>query len=64
MDGVVVSYVHNAAAPGLGKIGVLVALESGAPTRLRSRRWASELAMHIAAAIPAGAERRCDLIRR
>ncbi len=27
-EGVVVSYVHNAAAPGLGKIGVLVALES------------------------------------
>ena len=28
-QGVVVPYVHNAAAPGLGKIGVLVALESG-----------------------------------
>ena len=28
--GVVASYVHNAAAPGLGKIGVLVALESSA----------------------------------
>src|SRR5882757_2579473 len=27
--GVVVSYVHNALVPGLGKIGVLVALESG-----------------------------------
>src|SRR5512135_294962 len=27
-DGVVVTYVHNAAAPGLGRIGVLVALES------------------------------------
>jgi elongation factor Ts len=27
-EGVVVSYVHNAAAPGLGKIGVLVALEA------------------------------------
>ena len=26
--GVVATYVHNAAAPGLGKIGVLVALES------------------------------------
>ena len=36
----VVSYVHNAAAPGLGKIGVLVALESGADAA-RSRRSAS-----------------------
>ena len=27
-DGVIGSYVHNQAAPGLGKIGVLVALES------------------------------------
>jgi elongation factor Ts len=26
-DGVVASYVHNQAAPGMGKIGVLVALE-------------------------------------
>ena len=30
-QGAVVSYVHNAAAPGLGKIGVLVALEGDAP---------------------------------
>src|SRR5690606_7446647 len=30
-QGVVVPYVHNAAAPGLGKIGVLVALEGDAP---------------------------------
>src|SRR5438067_9948207 len=29
-QGVVVSYVHNAAAPNMGKIGVLVALESAA----------------------------------
>jgi elongation factor Ts len=50
-DGVVVSYVHNAAAPGLGKIGVLVALEStgdkGAVEAL-----GRQLAMHIAAANP------------
>jgi elongation factor Ts len=31
-EGVITSYVHNAVAPGLGKIGVLVALESGADT--------------------------------
>jgi elongation factor Ts len=30
-QGLVVPYIHNAAAPGLGKIGVLVALESAAP---------------------------------
>ena len=29
-SGAVVPYIHNAAAPGLGKIGVLVALESDA----------------------------------
>src|SRR5678815_3657998 len=30
-EGAVVSYVHNAVAPGMGKIGVLVALEGAAP---------------------------------
>src|SRR5688500_9916422 len=30
-EGAVVSYVHNAVVPGMGKIGVLVALESAAP---------------------------------
>ncbi len=30
-EGAIVSYVHNQVAPGLGKIGVLVALESAAP---------------------------------
>jgi len=50
-EGVVVSYVHNAVAPGLGKIGVLVALESsGDPQRLAS--LGKQLAMHIAAANP------------
>jgi elongation factor Ts len=50
-EGVVVSYVHNAAAPGLGKIGVLVALESaGEPARLNA--LGKQLAMHIAAANP------------
>ena len=38
--GVVASYVHNALAPGLGKIGVLVALESEAPTERAGRRSA------------------------
>jgi elongation factor Ts len=50
-EGVVVSYVHNAAAPNLGKIGVLIALESsGDKAALES--LGKQLAMHIAAANP------------
>ena len=50
-NGVVASYIHNVAAPNLGKIGVLVALESGAdPARLQE--VAKQIAMHIAAAAP------------
>ncbi|MBY0581726.1 MAG: translation elongation factor Ts [Sphingomonas sp.] len=50
-QGAVVPYVHNAAAPGLGKIGVLVALESpaGADVLLPLGK---QIAMHIAAAFP------------
>ena len=50
-EGVVVPYVHNAAAPGLGKIGVLVALESSAD-RAQLEALGKQLAMHIAAANP------------
>ncbi|CAM8667937.1 MULTISPECIES: translation elongation factor Ts [Sphingobium] len=50
-QGVVVSYVHNAAAPGLGKIGVLVALEGDAPADVLEP-LGKQLAMHIAAAFP------------
>jgi elongation factor Ts len=50
-EGVIVSYVHNAAAPGLGKIGVLVAIESGAE-RGALETLGKQLAMHIAAANP------------
>lgn len=50
-EGVVVSYVHNAAAPNMGKIGVLVALESAAPTGTLTT-LGKQLAMHIAAANP------------
>jgi elongation factor Ts len=50
-QGVVVSYVHNAAAPGLGKIGVLVALESAAPAD-KLEALGRQLAMHVAAANP------------
>ena len=50
-QGAVVPYVHNAQAPGLGKIGVLVALESAAPTD-KLQELGKQLAMHIAAAFP------------
>jgi elongation factor Ts len=43
----VVSYVHNAAAPGMGKIGVLVALTGG------DEAFGKQVAMHIAAVNPA-----------
>jgi elongation factor Ts len=50
-QGVVASYVHNAAAPGLGKIGVLVGLEStGDKEKLMA--LGKQLAMHVAAANP------------
>lgn len=50
-QGAVVAYVHNAAAPGLGKIGVLVALESSAPAE-KLESLGKQLAMHVAAAFP------------
>ncbi|UOA31923.1 Elongation factor Ts [Sulfitobacter sp. DSM 110093] len=43
----VVSYVHNAAAPGMGKIGVLVAMNGG------NEEFGKQVAMHIAAVNPA-----------
>ena len=50
-NGVVASYIHNVAAPNLGKIGVLVGLESRAdPAKLQE--VAKQGAMHIAAAAP------------
>jgi elongation factor Ts len=49
--GAVVAYVHNAAATGMGKIGVLVALESDAGADVLEP-LGKQLAMHIAAASP------------
>lgn len=50
-DGVVASYVHSALVPGLGKIGVLVALEStGDKAALAD--LGKQIAMHVAAARP------------
>ncbi|MBA3668516.1 MAG: elongation factor Ts [Sphingomonas sp.] len=50
-QGAVVSYVHNAAAPNMGKIGVLVALEGSASADTLAA-LGKQIAMHIAAANP------------
>ncbi|MFM9852623.1 MAG: translation elongation factor Ts [Sphingomonadaceae bacterium] len=65
-EGLVVPYVHNAAAPGLGKIGVLVALESAAPAEALET-LGRQLAMHVAAAFPLALDETgipADLIER
>ena len=50
-EGAIGSYVHNQAAPGMGKIGVLVALEStGKEDELA--QFGRMLAMHVAATNP------------
>ena len=50
-DGVVGQYIHNSIAPGVGKIGVIVALEStGSASELAA--LGRQVAMHIAAASP------------
>ena len=50
-EGAVVPYVHNQVAPGLGKIGVLVALESAAPAETLNE-LGKQIAQHVAAAHP------------
>jgi len=50
-QGHVASYVHNAVSPGLGKMGVLVALESAAGEDVLAP-LGRQLAMHVAAANP------------
>ena len=50
-DGVVADYVHSKAADGLGKIGVLVALESAGDTD-KLMALGRQIAMHIAASSP------------
>jgi elongation factor Ts len=53
-QGVVATYIHNQVSPGLGRIGVLVALESAAdPARLAE--LGRQLAMHVAATNPQAA---------
>jgi elongation factor Ts len=64
--GIIVPYMHNAAAPALGKIGVLVALESEAGADVLEP-LGKQIAMHIAAAFPlalTAADLDADLIAR
>ncbi len=64
--GVVASYVHNAVTDGLGKIGVLVALESAGKAD-ELARFGRMAAMHVAAANPQAIDPSGldpDLIRR
>jgi elongation factor Ts len=50
-EGAIGSYMHNAAAPGLGKIGVLVGMESSGDKE-KLEDLGRKVAMHIAAANP------------
>ncbi|NQV84380.1 MAG: elongation factor Ts [Rhodospirillales bacterium] len=49
--GAIGSYMHNALAPSLGKIGVLVAMQSGADAAVLDG-LGKQIAMHVAAAKP------------
>jgi elongation factor Ts len=50
-QGVVATYVHNAVSPGVGRIGVLVALE-GEGDHAALRDLGRKIAMHVAATAP------------
>lgn len=50
-NGVVAGYIHNAMAPNMGKIGVLVALESEGDAAVLEA-LGKQIAMHVAAAFP------------
>jgi elongation factor Ts len=65
-EGAVVPYVHNQVAPGLGRIGVLVALESAAPGETLND-LGRQIAQHVAAAHPlalSGNDLPAELIER
>ena len=51
-DGVIATYMHNAVVPNLGKIGVLVAMESSGDTA-QLELLGSDIAKHVAAMNPA-----------
>ncbi|MFL2819385.1 MAG: translation elongation factor Ts [Candidatus Puniceispirillales bacterium] len=50
-NGVLISYVHNSVAEGLGRLGVLVALETGVQNN-DIKEIGKQIAMHIAATSP------------
>jgi len=50
-QGIVASYIHNQTAPGLGRIGVLVALDSSGEAG-KLLPFGKQVAMHVAAANP------------
>jgi elongation factor Ts len=50
-SGAVATYIHNAAADNLGKIGVLVAIET-AGDAAKARAFGRQVAMHVAATTP------------
>ncbi len=51
-DGVVGEYMHNKASDGLGKIGVLVALDSKGGDKKKLAELGRQIAMHVAARSP------------
>ena len=51
-EGVVAAYVHNAVAPDLGRIGVLVAVQSAASDKAKLTELGRKIGMHIAAFAP------------
>ena len=55
-NGVIATYIHNAISAGLGKIGVLVALESTADAD-KLNALGKQIAMHVAAAAPQSVSR-------
>lgn len=55
-EGVVSSYVHNAITAGLGRIGVIIGIESAADAG-KLEELGKQLAMHVAAAQPAAVSR-------
>ena len=50
-NGIIVSYIHNSISPNMGKIGVLLGLETKA-SKDKAEELGKQIAMHIAAAKP------------
>lgn len=51
-NGVIASYIHNKTSPSLGKIGILVAIESDGSDKSELAELGRQVAMHIAATRP------------